>query len=480
MRINVSDAINKAKEHIEKGENLQEAESILNQVLNGAIHHKEIKKFEILFMLGSVYTKKEYVGAAMVFYKEALKEYPDFIEARNNLGCLYKKEGLKDLAEIEFKEVIKLVDKMKDDLKPEDKSDFITNLASLKILNGTPKEAIDMLDKAVELNPSGAERALWNRSLAYLELGDYERGFRDYDIGDRNDRHKDRKYNSDITPIWDGAPDKVVAVFGEQGIGDELMFASMLPDMLKDCKQVILDAHLRLVEIFRNSFPNLIVYGTREEETVPWHKYHKIDAKIPIGSLGKFYRKKEQDFPGTPYLNADPALVQKYKVKLENMGNKPKIGFSWRGGVKTTNSSERYIPLELWKEIFDLDCDFISLQYNPNSINEIKPIEEKYKICLNHWPDILEDYDETAGLVSNLDLIISVPQSVVHLAGGLGISAWQLSPKKAMWQVGPYGKDAPWYSCVKNIWQEESDNWQPVMKKAKEKLCSLLQTNTVA
>jgi hypothetical protein len=249
----------------------------------------------------------------------------------------------------------------------------------------------------------------------------------------------------------------------------------MIPDVVKDCN-IVLDCHPRLRDLFRNSFPGLPIYGTRKTECnqLEWLKYHKLDAKVAIGTLAKFYRKSEDSFPKLPYLVANEKLKQKYAQKLDEMGGRLKIGFSWKGGIKTTNGNARYIPLDDWIDIFQLDADFISLQYNKDAGEEIKVFEDKHGIKLNHWDKTLADYDETAGLVANLDLIISVPQSVVHLAGALGTPTWQLAPYRAMWQVGVHGKNMPWYPFSENYWQGKDQQWKPVLIEVKERLCNLL------
>jgi hypothetical protein len=149
-----------------------------------------------------------------------------------------------------------------------------------------------------------------------------------------------------------------------------------------------------------------------------------------------------------------------------------------RAGRSPNGRTNRKIPRDKWKYIFALDMDFISLQYDKDIGDEIKKFEDKNNICLNHWQNTLDDYDETAGLVANLDLIISVPQSVVHLAGAMGIQTWQLVTFKALWQTGPYGENAPWYHCVQNFWQDENCQWEPVLKKVKGELCNLLVMST--
>lgn len=489
MEMSANDLYQKGVECLVEGKDLQKAQDIFNTLLNDSITRESVNPDKFLFGLASVEMKRGNHGTALVLFHEVVKHTDDFIEAYNNLGYLYKKEQLIDKAKYYFDKTLELakqIDYVDFCAKTEENykkykinlADYLTNCGSMLIANGTPRDAIKCFDEALTYNPDCAN-GHWNRSLAYLELGDYERGFNEYDSGDRTERCKKRNYTKDETPFWDGTPGKTIVVYGEQGIGDEIMFASMLPDVIKDCK-VILDAHPRLADLFRQNFPNIPVYGTRKSPQLPWTKFHKVDAKIAIGSLGKFYRKKKEDFLGIPYLKADPFLINKYKDKLDAMGGKPKIGISWMGGSKDTGKNNRYIPLDFWKEILALDADFISLQYTKGIDADIKKFEETNKVCINHWRDVIDDYDETAGLVANLDLIISVPQSVVHLAGALGTTTWQLVPFKAMWQMGPYGEDMPWYACVKNIWQSESCTWPNVMATVKEELCSLLQTNIAA
>jgi len=425
--------------------------------------------------LGALHMKKGLNERAAIYLREAIRRYPDLIDAWVNLGCAYKHQQKIVEAREAFRKAVELTH-----ADPEktatDRSLVLCNLGSTYVGTGTPSDGIPLLKQAIELSP-GNEEAHWNLGLAYLELGDYEQGFSEYEYGKRQLTAKHRKYHTDGTPIWNGTPGQTVVVYGEQGIGDEIMFASLLPDIMKDCN-VILDGHIRLMDLFRHSFPGLPVYGTREGADVPWANFHNIDSHISIGSLAKFYRKKLEDFPGTPYLKADPELFEKYRKKLAALGTRPKIGLSWKGGTAATNMNARKIKLNQLLPLFDIDADFISLQYHPDSEEYVKNFNEKYGKNLIHWSDTLADYDETAGLVRNIDLIISVPQSVVHLAGALGVDTLQLCPRRALWQMGPYGEEMPWYSCVKNIWQDETETWEPVINQAKEAACRILQSNT--
>lgn len=471
--------LREAYEHLHSGDDLNLAFHQFNLLLNETIHKDKAELDVMLFYIACCNLKMEHYALTILLLKQCIKMRPDFVAAINNLGYVYKKEGLSDLSKSCFKEVVRIIDSNTQEISDIDKAEYYTNYGSSMIANGAPKEALEYFDKAQSLDPN-KDILIWNRGLANLELGNYADGFREYGHGERGDLAKRRVYTPEGLPEWDGTPGKNIIVYGEQGIGDEIMFASVLPDLANDCKFVF-DGHPRLVQLFRNSFPGLVVYGSRKTEVrdITWLKYHdKFDAKIAIGSLGIHYRKKVEDFPRAPYIIANPVISAKYAEKLAKMGDKPKIGFSWRGGIKTTNGQARYIQLEKWKELFKLDVDFISLQYNKDAEQEVAEFEKKYGFNLNHWSDTLADYDETAGLVDNLDLIISVPQSVVHLAGAMGKIVWQLAPKRAMWQVGVYGENMPWYQAVQNFWQDDSEKWEPVLIRVKDELCNLLAKNT--
>src|SRR3990167_8289871 len=182
-------------------------------------------------------------------------------------------------------------------------------------------------------------------------MGDYENGFIDYDFGDRMDAKKHRNYRpgQGQTPLWEGEKDKTVVVHGEQGIGDELMFATILPDLAKDCKKVIFDAHPRLYTMFRRSFAeyNIDVFGTRKDNQLVWPHKYEIDYRIPIGSIAKFYRKRLEDFPKKPYLKAKDSEVAIVNEKLDLLpAKKLNIGLSWKGGTATSSKTHRILPMK--------------------------------------------------------------------------------------------------------------------------------------
>lgn len=472
MILDVNEQFQKAQAILSNQESTREELNFAEDILNALLNY-EPRNAKLLFGLGVVFMRKQYTALSILSYEALIAvagNKPIAVSAWMNLGVLHNNEGRKDQAMKCYEMAEKLMPKDEDISKDmmEDhlgmKRDMQINKACNFVATGQPEIADKMLKEVSDAFPD-CEEAKWNRGLALLEQGNYSEGF---DLYEYSKKRNVRNYPGE-PPLWNGETGKTVMVYGEQGIGDEIMFASVVPDLMKDCK-VVMDAHLRLADMFRRSF-NLPVYGTREFNALLWQHPEKIDYKISIGSLCRFYRKDKKDFPGSAYLKADQKLVDKYKLKLSELKGKPCIGISWRGGSKSTNKNLRHIPLDKLLPLFQsIDANWISLQYQPSSQSVIDEFTERTGIKIHHWQEAIDDYDMTAGLISNLDLIISVPQSIIHLAGALGVPAWQMTPKKAMWQMGPYGEDMPWYKSVRSFWQDAAGKWEPVINQVSEEL----------
>lgn len=446
--IKTDELFNRGMNIVRSGGDIKAAEHMFNTILN-----QNVDADSVIFALGCCAMVKGNFGLGANLFQQAVSKNRKFAQAWNNLGCCYRNLGMVEKARYSFENAVNL----------EEDPEFVGNLGGSYIGTGSPGKAIYYLDKCLA-NITHHQSSLNNKSLAYLEMGDWQRGFALYDNRVATGNHKERHYHEHGTPEWDGTPGRTVVVYGEQGIGDEIMFASVLPDIIKVCS-VILDVHPRLAGLFRIAFPQIPVYGTRKMGEIVWSAMHQIDAKISIGSLPRLFRFTNKDFPKTPYLKPDDRLSKKVRSLIESCGRKPRIGISWKGGTKKTNGIYRTVPLHLWKSILNVDATFFSLQYQEDAEYDLKRFykESPNMPKIHHFREVLNDYDETAALVSNLDLVISVPQSVVHLAGALGVPCWQLTPKRAMWQMGQYGRNMPWYGCVKSYWQASHGHWEEVL-----------------
>lgn len=361
-------------------------------------------------------------------------------------------------------------------------ADIQNNLGTIYINEGKPEIALQYMETALQHNPEHYQ-AHWNKSLALLELGRYEEGWRAYDHGFAANVRHERQFSSTPLPVWDGTPNQNVVVYGEQGIGDEILFASCLPDLIATCKSVVFECHKKLHPLFCNSFPNIDIYPTREDTQITWPvkgdgtSRYPLDARIAIGSLPKFCRPDLLTFPGTPYIQPTAASEKIWTDRLNALGSKPKIGISWIGGHKRTRVEVRSIELERLLPILSQDADFISLQYTPCE-DQIAEFEKAHGIHLHHFPEASysANYDDTAGLVANLDLVITVCTSLVHLAGSMGVPTWVLTPSRPAWRYRLDLDYLPWYGKTVTLFRQDptGTDWTPVIEEVAISLSSLL------
>jgi hypothetical protein len=255
-----------------------------------------------------------------------------------------------------------------------------------------------------------------------------------------------------------GEPGKTVVIYREQGLGDEILYASCVQEAIDISRKVILDVDKRLVGLFTRSFPQADVYGTGHSTDIGWAKDYTIDYSAPIGRIPGFFRRNDQDFTGKPYLKACPLRKKAYRSMLDSLGEGKKVGIAWTGGKRADStgiSDSDYRSLSL-KDLSPLIQDgnhYISLEY------KWSPEIAHSGLKIREWPWITQsqDYDDTAALVDELDYIIAVPTSVVHLAGALGKTCYCLAPEFPNWRFGLEG-EMLWHESVKMFRGKERVN----------------------
>lgn len=396
-------------------------------------------------------------------------------EILNAIGTCYKHENKTDEAQKYFM--------LAQEGLPEN-PDILNNLATLSINEGNPDDAINLLDRAIALDPNHGQ-AHWNRSLAYLEKGDYLRGWPAYDWGFAGGVRNERNHHATPIPVWDGSKGKRVIVYGEQGIGDEIMFASMLREVMADCELVVFECHRKLHRLFCNSFPEIDIYPTREDEMLTWPNYsdgrsrYNFTHKIAIGSLGQFYRQSLDKFPGESFLKPTPASNDAGRDFLDSLPpGRPNIGIGWTGGHKRTRLEVRSTTLETLLPILSQQANFVSIQYT-DSAEEIAKFEATHGIKIYQLPQATESpiYDDCAGLVSHLDLLITVCTSSVHLAGSLGVPTWVMTPSRPAWRYRLDLDTMPWYASSVLFRQAHGNKeWEPVIDEIAESLKDMLSS----
>jgi tetratricopeptide (TPR) repeat protein len=325
-------------------------------------------------------------------------------------------------------------------------------------------------DAALAREPRSGYARL-GRGLLRLAMGDFERGWDDYE--GRYDTGESPKRGFPF-PDWDGRSlaGRAVLVYAEQGLGDEIMFASCLPDVIEEAGRVVVECDPRLAPLFRRSFPRAAVYGAARTWEHEWlASAGAIDLQVAAGSLPCRYRRNLANFPARRgYLQADAGRVQHYHARLAALGPGRKIGIAWRGGLMRTRQAVRSVPPELLGPVLARrELRFVSLQHDAGE-DELARLGGDGGTRVVHWPDVVSVPDEAAALMTALDAVLTVCSSVVHLGGALGVRVIALVPTRPEWRYLREGIRIPWYPSVELVRQDRPGEWGSVIGQVAERL----------
>jgi tetratricopeptide (TPR) repeat protein len=503
---------------------LQEAAVLLEQAIAGKPDFADAHA-----ALGNVYWLRENQPEAAASYREAIRLEPRNAAVHSNLGLIYQRDcqheaalrcfmrahelapefpvALKHLTQEwialeQFEQALVVLQELY--RKQPDRFDVLTCLVAVLHAMHRPAEALDYGRKARALNGNDVELltalgivlrdlgrldealesfaaalalqpdsvvALWHRSLVYLLQHDFARGWLNYDL---------RLASADLVrrpnqyPAWNGIADteRRILIYGEQGLGDEIMFASCLPEMIAASGHCVVECSARLESLFRRSFPAATVYAALPDKSVPQRiRDLGIDVQIAMGSIPRYRRNRPLDFPlHHGYLVADPERVVHWRRQLETLGSGLKVGISWQGGSNQSRRPVRSIPLAHWVPILRIPrAHFVDLQYS-DCVDEVNELESNSGIHIHRWEAVRNDYEETAAMVGALDCVISVCTAVVHLGGALGKPVWVLAPYSPEWRYGIAGEKMTWYPSVTVFRQPRYGEWEPVVARVVEEL----------
>ncbi len=412
--------------------------------------------------LGTLQLEKGDVEEAVRCFREALAANPELAPAHSNLGSL----------------LITQLDRFDDGamhietayrLAPE-APEVTCNWAMLLQYRGQFREA---LAQWTELIDSGAladdATARLDRAMIRLLLGEFSVGWDEYEKRFDADRKAARDFG---LAKWQGETltGKSILVYGEQGIGDEIMFASCLPDIIAAADRVVIECSDRLEALFRRSFPAATVHGGKKNDSIHWlSEYAPVDYQVPIGSLPRRFRRERAAFPGQyPYLKADPERVKYWRGRLHGENAGPAIGISWRGGTASTRSTVRSVPPDLLGAFLRKGVLWVSLQHGLDTAPPALP-------GLRIFPNITQDLDDLAALIGALDLVISVANTNVHLAGALGRPVWVIVSHRPEWRYGASGNSMPWYPSSKLYRRDPNSDWTEVLGRLARELDELVE-----
>lgn len=424
---------------------VDEAEKLYRQsILKDPLHAKAHN------FLGALLAERGAVEKAAECFRRSVTLRPDFAPAHSNLGALLITqldrfdEGAKHI-----EEAIRLAP---------DSPDVQCNRAMLLQYQGRYPEALHRWTELIEAGVlTNDAKARLDRALIFLLQGDFATGWDEYEYRFDADRRRARDFE---LPRWDGSPlaGRSILVHAEQGVGDEIMFASCLPDLIAGAGRVFVECSERLERLFSRSFPQAVIHAGEKSDSPDWLSgYYPIDYQVPIGSLPRKFRRSPDAFPGQyPYLKADPARVEDWRKRLHEDGPGPAIGISWRGGTAATRSAIRSVPADLLVKFLPRDVTWVSLQHGVE-------IEAPPLPGLRAFPGVTQDLDELAALMGALDLVVSVANTNVHLAGALGRPVWVLVSNRPEWRYGASGECMPWYPSSKLFRCGQHEDWEAVL-----------------
>ena len=395
-------------------------------------------------LLGAVYHTLDNYGMSEIIYRYGLSLYKDSFQMWVGLGTAIRNRPEESIEILSHALA----------LSP-DNAIVKSNLASTYVEVEEYEKALALANEVLEVDPLSAS-ANDTAAVASLGLGDFKTGW------DRNQVLLGEKWRKEIIygdeERWNGEKDKTVIIYGEQGIGDEIFYGTVINDAIKDCKKVIIDCDPRLESLFKRSFPDAFVYGTRGK-TAPWLNKHKWDYRCAMSDLCRFYRNDKKDFKNKPFLKPDPVRSAQWSSLF---GSRTKIGIAFRGGGQFTHRPLREIPIESFRPLTELG-ELVSLEYESFDYEDF-PVE------VYDWATT-GDYDNAAALVSQLDYVVTTCTSIVHLAGELGIHCYVLTPKHSMWR---FNDDMIFHKSVSVI--ECKGDWD----KGIEQVCKLISLRKAA
>jgi len=357
----------------------------------------------------------------------------------------------------------------------------LVNLGSMFVNEGTPELGIPHLERACELGAMKGKYekgSRWNLALLYLEAARFKEGFDLYRTGLGAERLV-RNYGVDDIPepvqLQPEHKGGTLIVYGEQGIGDELMMGQLIKDAQEEFDEVIFECHPRLEKLHRAAHPGLKLYPTRKDTHIAWPANDRVraDYKAPIFDLASRYRTDLESFKagwrkrGATY-KADAEESARYRRTLvDAAAGRPIIALAAHGGVPTTARLYRTMRMGDVERLFkETDAFFVCVDYDDMSDFAIEVLDKFGEGRFQWTPSIVQhwDYDHVAALLAACDMTVTVCQSVFHLSAGMGLKTRCLTPKRCAWRYALI-PDEPelsyWYPDpnVKLYRQDSENGW---------------------
>ena len=383
----------------------------------------------------------------------ALQIKPDDARAHNNLGiALFEMDQIND-AVTSYRRALKI--------KP-DYFKALNNLGNALENIGQFNDAAASYRRALAIKPDYVQ-GHYNLGYCLLAMAQFSEGWQEQEYRLKRIESQPLRSATQL-PQWSGqkpSPDDRLLVLEEQGMGDKLQFVRYLaPAAERFTAGVSMVIGRPLRELFRRSFPQIEILEAMPVDQRAWQ------WQCPLLSLPLAFDTTVETIPKQiPYLIADPGRVAYWRSRiatLELPSTTRKIGVVWKSGIGMKIAQQKSVPIQSIAPLLDQPgCAWFSLQKEPDL--DKAPWVASGKLI--DWAEEFSNFDETAALAMNLDLIISVDTSVAHLAGGLGLPTWLFNRSASDWRWMRDREDSPWYPTMRIFTQKNAGDWDEVVKR---------------
>jgi tetratricopeptide (TPR) repeat protein len=404
--------------------------------------------------LGSTLYALTNYADALANHDRALALNPNYAKAYSNRGNALRKLKQPNEALLSYNRAI--------NLKPDFALAYSNRGLCLQELNRLA-DALLNYDRAIFLNPALAD-AYWNKALLKILTGHYEEGWKLYEW---RWKHNDQEYFRHFSqPLWLGEEplqDKTLLIHSEQGLGDIIQFCRYIHMAEARGAKVVFEAPKALISLLSSLKSNITL--VEKGKALP-----PFDLQCPIMSLPLAFKTTLETIPApTPYLFSS---VDKQHIWHKKIGTKtkPRIGLAWSGSIGHKNDHNRSLLLKQLDPILQLPFEFHSLQKEIRS-EDMETLSLFKDIQLHQ--DELIDFSDTAALINEMDLVISVDTSIAHLAGALNKTVWILLPFMPDYRWMLDIADSPWYPNALLFRQPRINDWKPVIDEVKTTLLKI-------
>lgn len=404
----------------------------------------------IQYNFGRLLLEMRRYNEAAAMFGRALTLQPDVAEAYDCLGTVFKEMGRYAEAEAAYRRAIAL----------QPNAGAHINLGS--VLQATERfaEAEAAYRQALMIDPEH-DMAQYNLGLFCLSQKRLQEGWKGYE---RRWKIKDFNVLRHQFPQmeWQGEAlaDGKMLVWQEQGVGDVILYASMIPDLLAKGTRLIVECESRLVPLLARSFPEAQVVKSSN----PVH-IATLEARwqSPFGSLCRWLRARQENFTWRgPYLVPDATKISAFRERYHALGPGPVVGISWRSGNAKVGAQKSMSLLE-WAPLLALGATFVNLQYG-DCEEELSQLRRDTGVIVHQDDTVnpLNDLDAFAAQMAAMDLVISTSNTTVHFAGALGVPVWTLLPRGGgalLWYWFNEGEDSLWYPSMRLFRQSSPGDW---------------------